>query len=167
MLKFVTMTQQLSRELPKVPEYIDSTGRVVIPMAEEHCSDYVDAWKAYIENSHPETYARQNLRQLAKVALDCPVELAYGVGGICKAACAGLKVSKWVDLANNLLLSSSGLFLLSSYLICLCRPWVKRPGSPYTPFLWRNYEIGDFEYDLVVYRRPKRSMLCKIICCGA
>lgn len=48
-----------------------------------------------------------------------------------------------------------------------CRPdWRREPGNPYEPHTWKKYHIGDFDYDLVVYRRPRRSFLAKVFCCG-
>lgn len=86
--------QRRSRELPNVPEYTDSTGRVVVPMRNERCPEYADAWRSYAENLDPQRCLRQNLRQVAEVALDCPIDLAYNIRDACKAACEGIKVSR-------------------------------------------------------------------------
>lgn len=88
------MSGRRSAELQQIHGYTDSAGRAVVPLRHENCSDYTDAWRGYIEGLQPESYARQNFRQLAEIALDCPSELAYGMGGVCKTACAGMKVSK-------------------------------------------------------------------------
>lgn len=35
-------------------------------------------------------------------------------------------------------------------------------GQPYS---WKAYEVGDWEYDMVVYRRPKKNFLQRLFDC--
>lgn len=39
------------------------------------------------------------------------------------------------------------------------------PHSPYHPHSWKGYTMGDYKYDVVVYRRPQRSVFEKIMPC--
>lgn len=43
--------------------------------------------------------------------------------------------------------------------------WKQTKGNPYEPFLWKKYHIGDDEFDLVAYRRPRRHLFMKLLCC--
>ena len=44
--------------------------------------------------------------------------------------------------------------------------WQAEAGNPYQAHTWKKYHVGNNDYDLVVYRRPRRSLLRKILCCG-
>lgn len=90
------MAEQPSFRNPPRSEYVDSTGRVVIARRPERLSDYVDAWRLYIESLDPERCMRQNCRQLAEAALDCPAQMCCGIKDCCKSACEAMATPRLV-----------------------------------------------------------------------
>eukprot|EP01053_Blabericola_migrator_P002714 Blabericola_migrator_1__2713@NODE_1771_length_3818_cov_18_925620_g1143_i0_p4_GENE_NODE_1771_length_3818_cov_18_925620_g1143_i0NODE_1771_length_3818_cov_18_925620_g1143_i0_p4_ORF_typecomplete_len114_score12_91_NODE_1771_length_3818_cov_18_925620_g1143_i033993740 len=46
-------------------------------------------------------------------------------------------------------------------------PEWNQSAGPYEPYCWKQYRKGGYEYDLVAYRRRRRSCLERVLCCGA
>lgn len=71
-------------------EFLDSTGRVVVPFAHPT----IDPWKEYIRSFDLESCTRKHLRDLVEAALDLPGGAASSLANVCAAAKQGAKATK-------------------------------------------------------------------------